>query len=332
MEKSTSSAERLPRLAFGEAYSTNSTSLMESAEGFCARFTGTTHFESVLPVREYRSKMSVLELPGMEVVARATTPTRVACGELGEMTFYHLLSGTADITFADGNSDPNRGPGFGLTQNGVDVIGKGTRNYVAFSLSRRKLEQTKMAMLGPDADLKPLRRRRREECVLPVTDTIHKAFLSVYQIIDAFQGSTAAMHAANVEDTLTRLIVMALCPEIFLTEREPRGASSLSTAVDAMCELMRENISRPMSLTEMELKSGYSKRALQYEFNRRFGQSPTEWQLSIRLEVALSYLSSRRCELQITEIARKTGFSSISSFSYAFRKKYGLAPSSFRAQ
>ncbi|MCE7520737.1 helix-turn-helix transcriptional regulator [Halomonas titanicae] len=65
-------------------------------------------------------------------------------------------------------------------------------------------------------------------------------------------------------------------------------------------------------------------------FVRHFGKSPQQYVLERRLSWAMKWLQTTR--LPLGRIAMDLGFSDSSSFSRAFRKQFGHAPSAIRSQ
>lgn len=90
------------------------------------------------------------------------------------------------------------------------------------------------------------------------------------------------------------------------------------------------DLTKPLSLCEMEKITGVSRRSIQYSFKRRYGMSPIAWQLRERLTVAHAALVDSRDLRTITQIAFDLGFASSSTFSLYFRRQFGVAPSSVR--
>lgn len=90
------------------------------------------------------------------------------------------------------------------------------------------------------------------------------------------------------------------------------------------------DLTKPLSLCEMEKIAGVSKRSIQYSFKRRYGMSPIAWQLRERLTVAHAALVDSRDVRTITQIAFDLGFASSSTFSLYFRRQFGVPPSSVR--
>jgi AraC family transcriptional regulator len=72
-----------------------------------------------------------------------------------------------------------------------------------------------------------------------------------------------------------------------------------------------------------------------YHFHRLFSvvmkETPNEYIVRKRIEKAASFFLNKK-NISVTEASERTGFSSISSFSRAFKKFYGLAPQEFKEQ
>lgn len=64
------------------------------------------------------------------------------------------------------------------------------------------------------------------------------------------------------------------------------------------------------------------------EFRRYFGQTPTQWVHSIRLQQACVLLETT--DLSVTEVAVECGIENLSFFHRTFRGKYGKTPRQFR--
>lgn len=102
--------------------------------------------------------------------------------------------------------------------------------------------------------------------------------------------------------------------------RDPRLARATA--------LMEGSLDEPMPVTRIARAAGVSVRHLQGLFMRQFGVSPRDHYLALRLNRA------RRLLIETTapalEIAAETGFSSPASFTRAYRRQHGEAPSDTR--
>jgi len=92
--------------------------------------------------------------------------------------------------------------------------------------------------------------------------------------------------------------------------------------------LMESHVDRPLTVAAIARRVGLSARALELMFSRSIGETPGAYYLRLRLNAA------RRLVLDTAEpmadIAARTGFSSASAFSRAFKAGFGKAPALMR--
>ena len=92
--------------------------------------------------------------------------------------------------------------------------------------------------------------------------------------------------------------------------------------------LMEAHVDRPLTVAAIARRVGLSARALELMFSRSIGETPGAYSLRLRLAAA------RRLVLDTAEpmadIAARTGFSSASAFSRAFKGGFGKAPATMR--
>ncbi|GHE21118.1 GlxA family transcriptional regulator [Halomonas urumqiensis] len=94
--------------------------------------------------------------------------------------------------------------------------------------------------------------------------------------------------------------------------------------------LMERHQEVALPLSEVARRSGLSPRQLQRLFEQTLGTTPREWYLHLRLERAWHLL--RESDREILSVGLACGFTSGSSFSRAFRTRYGLSPREVRRQ
>ena len=105
-----------------------------------------------------------------------------------------------------------------------------------------------------------------------------------------------------------------------MTQKEPRVASAV--------RLMESNIEDPVTTKLIASRLNISVRTLELRFKQQLGKTPGEYYLGIRLTAARKMVLDT--PLSIQEISVLSGFSSQSSFSRAFKNKYGTSPQSLR--
>ncbi len=106
--------------------------------------------------------------------------------------------------------------------------------------------------------------------------------------------------------------------------RKNRNMARLS----AITSYMKENYAGDLSLEEVARVFGYSPPYLSRMFRRFAGINFKDCIQNMRLEFALKDLDNGK--YSITETALRNGFSGSKAFARAFRKKYGMLPSSYR--
>lgn len=92
--------------------------------------------------------------------------------------------------------------------------------------------------------------------------------------------------------------------------------------------LMERTLDRPLSVAALALRVGQSQRKLEMRFAKALGISPGIYYLRLRLQAAHRLVSDT--QLTIREIALRSGFDSLSSFSRAFKHQYGESPLKLR--
>ena len=80
------------------------------------------------------------------------------------------------------------------------------------------------------------------------------------------------------------------------------------------------------NVTTMALELGMSRTSLFSKLKALLGQSPQSFLLGYRLNRALQLL--KEGELNVSEVAYKVGFSTLTGFSRSFKNKFGVPPSS----
>lgn len=89
--------------------------------------------------------------------------------------------------------------------------------------------------------------------------------------------------------------------------------------------VMQDRIDSPRAIAEIAREAGLSLRGFELLFRREIDQTPGQFYLSLRLGAARKLLLDT--SLPIVEIAARVGFSSVATFSRAYRRAYDTAPS-----
>ncbi|OBX36211.1 HTH-type transcriptional regulator CdhR [Halomonas elongata] len=107
-----------------------------------------------------------------------------------------------------------------------------------------------------------------------------------------------------------------------------RPTGDADPMLDRAIALMETHLEAPLGIQALADELGLSWRRLERLFERHLGQTPRHFYLERRLAHAHQLLIDTRHS--VMDIALASGFASASSFTRAFRRRYGLTPSQLR--
>lgn len=113
-----------------------------------------------------------------------------------------------------------------------------------------------------------------------------------------------------------------------LIVRQGSAHSSLDKRVAQALGLLRAQPAKPWTVQLLARQVGLSRAAFARRFSAVTGRSPRRFLSELRLGLAASLLEST--DDSLAEVALRVGYASEFSFSRAFKRKYGVAPGSFR--
>lgn len=154
-----------------------------------------------------------------------------------------------------------------------------------------------------------------------------EAYRHVGGLIDALNGDPKLLYQTGIEDLLYRLTVMLMRPDIFVGEALISEAPLQLTTLDQLCRYIELNISKRISMTDLEMISGLSSRTLQYQFKNRFGCSPMRWIAQRRLDACRNRLLKPKPGDTVTSVALKYGFTNLGNFARLYAGQFDELPS-----
>ncbi|KEF43474.1 MAG: hypothetical protein ER33_01640 [Cyanobium sp. CACIAM 14] len=207
---------------------------------------------------------------------------------------------------------------------------------VVFSLSEERLLSTAMAMGGLEQK-PPDWQRRLEEAhgwttpADPATPSLQRALRQAMTTVSQLSGfGRGLLNRLNLDDQIYRLMAAMVLPELLqersldrLVQRQRQGRD----AFDELIDYIKANLSQPLSLTLLESRSHYSRRALQYAFVERMGCTVTHWIRNQRLDLARRRLENPQPADTVGSIARECGYRSLGLFSVDFQQRFHVKPS-----
>lgn len=188
------------------------------------------------------------------------------------------------------------------------------------------------AIAGPGFDPLPLQAALSQPAVLnrqadPRRDRLQALLMQTMAYVEQCLAIGGEINPILcLDDLLRRLIVMLLLPGLL---EPPTAAPPISEpfAHQGLVSWLLGHLQNPISLSDMEQRSNYSRRSLQYAFKQRFGCGPMQWLRQQRLAKAKALLEDPLCRLSLAEVAQACGYLSQASFSRDFLSRYGDRPS-----
>lgn len=206
---------------------------------------------------------------------------------------------------------------------------------VLINLDPNLLLQTALTMAGPNKIACHLKSHLSQPKRLMLSEPGNRILIeSIYHFLAEldrlYMSIPKAAAKINLDDALIRLIALLLIPELREetddnpTGRETEGEEQI---LNRLTSWIDANHANPITLTELERISGYSRRSLQYHFRRRFNCSPMQYLKHRRLDVAYQRLRNPEPGDQVAQIGENSGFMHATSFSREFRTRFGITPS-----
>ena len=297
-------------------------------------FPGLNGYEARESQNGFFSKTTTVRFPSLTVVASAMSASRVDREGRQQLTLMLPLMGQCGVTIGDKSFGWGAGrAGMLLPEHEGRIIGTGEdRCILQFRLNTDCLTKTARAMLGPDVPAVDL--NLHEARLIPLNlygKPVEPLLQRMGMVMDMMDCEVDLLTRQGHEDWFNRLIVSLLHPELFETpSARPAVSRSYRTQViRQLTEEMLADLGKKITQTELEEKSGYSARSLQYAFQESFGCSPLEWLREQRLLSARQVLLTDGYQT-LAQIAHQFGFGGASQFCTAYKGRFGETPNQTR--
>jgi AraC-like DNA-binding protein len=209
-------------------------------------------------------------------------------------------------------------------------------SLVMLHLERKRLQRVAMAMaeqrslpegwrerLEPQGPWQPDNSRASQALHVSLREVLVMASRLIEQ-------SEALLERLELDLLIYRLLAALVVPELRGSDSLGRLRSRRREGGDRFEELiayLEEHLHEPLSLHQLEARSHYSRRALQYAFLERLGCSPTQWIRTMRLERARRWLQEPQPGETVTRIAQACGYRSLNLFAMDFQQRFHVKPS-----
>ena len=197
--------------------------------------------------------------------------------------------------------------------------------------------------IGIGLSLHPCRFREVTDCLLEKKafiipeqpgSTFHK-----YRVTKSVEAILHQILRCNYIDNLKSIylegkileLAAAFANEVILEKdlAAVRRALSISdsAALARIRRIIEENITEPLTIAGLAKQSFMSESKLREVFRQQYGVTIYQYLLERRMEKAREFLTEQNC--RVKDAASLVGYSNISHFSEAFRKKFGCTPSEY---
>ena len=199
---------------------------------------------------------------------------------------------------------------------------------VVLRLPRNDIAKVRQLMAGPAAP-------RELPVLLQSPKLVHHhqsqqaaLFLSLYRALALLNATVVASGtlpaSLRLDDLLLRLVGLLLGP---LPNEPPLRPCGGGGPFEALIDWIEANCHRPLSLSDLESQSHYSRRSLQYAFRQRFGCGPMQYIRRQRLTLAKQRLLAPLPGTTVTSVAQECGYLSVASFRRDYQQRFGEPPS-----
>jgi AraC-like DNA-binding protein len=265
-------------------------------------------------------------------------------------TFYAVLSGTCDLVMPGASPTNLTSGNFVFLPRGGEARLVSTRGLHQFGMNGHRVERLRESFFlmrnGGDGD-----KVKIISCTVQFEHPAAQRLIQLMAPITHFDSAqsehadcifrTLNLTSALVSDFLpgNDILLMHLADALLLETirasilRSPKAQTGWLAAIQdrqigIAVGLMHDAPERSWSLASLAIAAGMSRSVFAGRFAEVVGETPMRYLTHLRMNLALRMLSGR--DLSIGVIAHRLGYSSEASFSRAFRRCIGVAPSSVR--
>jgi AraC-like DNA-binding protein len=258
---------------------------------------------------------------GLRLSTAALPAGRGLVGQRGPLLLIPL-AGTLEVKAVASASDP----GWRLTADQALFLPGGTwaLRWPHLSVVTLRLVGSRAEVLSGSGD--PCHWCGSDPLVRDLLNLLRHAMALLDHDLDPHGGSNGSRSCA---DLLLQALKMLL--QLTGSELQPQpllsGMGASQQVMEDLLLYIQANLHQRLRLQDLEMRSGYSRRSLQYAFQRRFGCSPMQWVKQERLLAARRDLEHPQPLDTVSLISERYGYSSLSCFSRDIHQAFGVCPS-----
>ena len=285
-------------------------------------------------ITEPRSRKSVVEcsfvdLGRVTILSGRTTPVHAWEQDAGKSSITMCYSGSPSYHDTDGRIKITPGDILANPRSGGKVS-TGYLSSINFSIDHLRMSRTMRAMQCTDNS-----RMLQQRLAFQGTDSRgsrHNLLFEFFTFVDSLLAESRYICGAlGLDENIYRLLALAIDAKAGLNDKRDRRWKSRddrwSSPLDELVDYIQCNAHLIITLTDLEERSNYSARRLQYLFQEKFDCSPMQFVRRQRLSTAMEKLRTAEWGDTVTSIGRDCGYRFTSNFSSDFHREFGVAPS-----
>ena len=258
---------------------------------------------------------------GLRISTAALPAGRGLIGRRGPLLLLPL-AGSLEVRAGESDCDP----GWLLTTDQALFLpgGAWTVRWSELSVGMLRLVGSRPEVLSGSST--PCHWCGSDPLVHDLLDLLRRGLALLDHDLDRPGGASGSRSCADLLLQVLRMLLQ-------LTGSEPQpqpmhtGLGASQRAMEDLLLYIQTNLHQRLRLQDLEMRSGYSRRSLQYAFQRRFGCSPMQWVKQERLIAARHDLERPQPQDTVSLISQRYGYSSLSCFSRDIHQAFGMCPS-----
>ena len=295
-------------------------------------------FQSLVADHHCLHRLGAVQINRISLTSCLATPHRIAIGDSGDLHLLVCFNGHNNTQCSRQAISCHSGGAALLPVGGF--LGEGSHHVAVVRFKPSALAAAGAAMAGVEGWSSAQSRAfaRFPPCSLPADAPQARALHSLVRSLDHCLGINPGLAIQlGLDDVILRSVAAWLMPAVLGDKQRGDRAGTVCTRrsgapFDALIDYIRANLHQPLRLSDLEARSHYSRRALQYAFRQRLGTTPKQWIREQRLRQAMAQLGEQEKRLKVREVALACGYRHLGHFSSDFRKLYGCSPREVRAR
>ncbi|MFD4673734.1 AraC family transcriptional regulator [Lentzea sp. NPDC058450] len=167
--------------------------------------------------------------------------------------------------------------------------------------------------------------------VLLLHPAAHDSLTSVITLLSRELTTQAPGQQTVLDRLLDVLLVMAMRAAYEQSPHAPRWyKAAADSRLSRSLHAIHSDAAHLWTIPELAALSGMSRASFARNFERALGQAPMQYLTDWRMMLARDFL--RADELNLDQVARRTGYTSSNAFSAAFRRHHGVPPGQWRQE